>query len=268
MTLVVLRSPQVTVGVGSAPVTSATQPMARTCAGIRGMNSSAAVAGSTFDELPAGGLWDVVTDGPEPDVNDGPVDDEPMDDEPMDDGVDERLVDEVGGLAVRWSPLAGLIATTAATIAPAATVAAAPPNHQRRRRPAGREGAAGNGEWAAGNTAGAGAATGARGRTTGAVTTAGLAYSAPWATTSSGCSMTVGAMPRALCRRLAARGTRLDPPTRNTPATCSRGTPAPRSVASVTSTVLPSSGRAALSNSSRVRRTSVSKIGRASCREK
>ena len=41
-------------------------------------------------------------------------------------------------------------------------------------------------------------------------------YSAPSPTTSSGCSMALGAMPEPWCSSVAASGIRLDPPTRNT----------------------------------------------------
>ena len=84
---------------------------------------------------------------------------------------------------------------------------------------------------------------------------------APVATTSSGWSMTVGAMPVPLCRLVATSGMRDAPPTRYTPAMRSTGTAAARMTPWVSRTALPRSGSVSASSSSRVTWVSMSNIG-------
>ena len=136
---------------------------------------------------------------------------------------------------------------------------------------AGRSGAAGAGRGAgcAGpDRAAAGAATTGSGTVSDSGRRGGCAGTcpltqcrAPSATTSSGCSVTIGAMPNARCSALAASGIRLEPPTRNRPAMRSAGTPACRTRPAVVRTVRSTSGRAISSNSVRLSGTSASSSG-------
>jgi len=83
----------------------------------------------------------------------------------------------------------------------------------------------------------------------------GRLWRAPSATTSSGWSITVGAIRSVRCSKVAASGIRDEPPTRNTPPTSSGGMAASASTSMVSAAVRSRCGRAAFSNSSRVRRT-------------
>jgi hypothetical protein len=87
---------------------------------------------------------------------------------------------------------------------------------------------------------------------------AAAALTAPWATTSSGCSITVGAMPSRRCSWVAICGMRVEPPTRNRPTASPGRTPLRDSVDAVMVTVRSISGPAARSNSSLVTCTSAS----------
>jgi hypothetical protein len=127
-------------------------------------------------------------------------------------------------------------------------------------------------ETGAGTLTGAGVAAaqpGETGAAGGPLTCAGAAaavigrsHSAPSATTSSGWSITIGAMRSVRCSSVAASGIRDEPPTRNTPPMRSGGMPASCSVARVVAAVRSSCTRAAFSNSSRVIRTCWSTRGR------
>ena len=85
--------------------------------------------------------------------------------------------------------------------------------------------------------------------------------SAPSATTSSGWSMMVGAIRRVRCKSVAASGIRLDPPTRNTPASVPSRT-TPLMTVLVSETVRSRTGRASRSSCSRPSGTSSSINGR------
>ena len=87
------------------------------------------------------------------------------------------------------------------------------------------------------------------------------AIALPRATTSSGCSMIVGATPSRWCSRVLTIGMRLDPPTRNIPAIWSGRTPARCRVLAVRSTVRCRYGRDTCSNSARVTCRSTSNSG-------
>ncbi len=87
--------------------------------------------------------------------------------------------------------------------------------------------------------------------------------SAPSATGSSGCSSTVGAIPSWLCSIRATSGSRDEPPTRNSPVSCSGRSPQRWITAAVSCTARCTSGVAIRSNSSRVRCTASSIPGTA-----
>src|SRR4051794_34466916 len=82
------------------------------------------------------------------------------------------------------------------------------------------------------------------------------APTAPWATTSSGCSTTVGARPSAWCSSVATSGMRLPPPTRNTPCTSAGVRPAAAIAERVDVTVAVRMGPASCWNWSRPSGTS------------
>ena len=88
-----------------------------------------------------------------------------------------------------------------------------------------------------------------------------VAYRAPSATTSSGCSATTGAIPSDSCSIVATSGIRLDPPTRNSPAIADGGTAASVSSDRVIATVWRSTGRARPSSCSRPSGTSLPSAG-------
>jgi len=79
----------------------------------------------------------------------------------------------------------------------------------------------------------------------------GANWRAPSATTSSGCSIAVGAVPNPRCRSVAASGMRLDPPTRKTADSCGGVRPAAATASSVAVTVRSRIGRASCSSCSR-----------------
>ena len=105
----------------------------------------------------------------------------------------------------------------------------------RGRRGPGRSGVRGPRSWA--GTAGR---PGRRG--------SGRSVSAPSATGSSGCSSTVGAMPSSACSSRATSGIRVEPPTRNSPASWSGARPAAAITSRVSATARASSGAASRSN--------------------
>src|SRR6201999_1598195 len=96
--------------------------------------------------------------------------------------------------------------------------------HSQRRRGAGRGGGS---DTAIGGGGGEASTVERRGP---------AALTAPWATTSSGCSITVGAVPSCWCSRVATIGIRVEPPTRNSPAASPGRRPAPASVDAVIAT--------------------------------